>query len=183
MHWLWYVPGCKNRNYWNLQPFKLGIQDKAHPRKCSQMINYFNNVPFWSSSAGPKNTMLYKIYLLKRRYYAPKRNVSPIWINTLEHLPLDTLADSPMWFKILTDIIYSNPSPHMVAPFFLFPLHWKPQCLARYKKREQKVFNTFQGKRKSWNCIISHSSSDINCVLITTVVDHNYKSSKISTKW
>ena len=28
-------------HYWNLQPFKLGAQDEAHPIKWSQMIYYF----------------------------------------------------------------------------------------------------------------------------------------------
>ena len=28
-------------HYWNLQPFKLGVQDEAHPRKWLQMIYYF----------------------------------------------------------------------------------------------------------------------------------------------
>ena len=41
VHWFFNVPGWHNKNCWTLQPFKLGVQDEAQPRKWSRMIYYF----------------------------------------------------------------------------------------------------------------------------------------------
>ena len=47
LHWLCNVPVWHNKNNWNIQPVKLGVQDKAQPRKLSQMIYYFICFPLF----------------------------------------------------------------------------------------------------------------------------------------
>ena len=65
----------------------------------------------------------YTFYQGSITYY--KKNVIPIWTNTPENFQLYNMADSAMWFKMLTNIISSNSIPKMVVPFILVPLHWQ----------------------------------------------------------
>ena len=67
---------------------------------------------------GLKSTRLDKVYILTRKFSVSEVNFSPIWRNNLGYLLLDTMADSPVYFKIITNIISSNPSTLMVFHFF-----------------------------------------------------------------
>ena len=66
---------------------------------------------------GPKSTRLRKIYISTYNYSLSEVHFSPRWINTLGHLLLAQKADSPVYFTILTNIISSNPRPHMGVIF------------------------------------------------------------------
>ena len=98
---------------------------------------------------GLKITRLRKIYISTCKSSLSEVNFIPIWRNTLGHILLDKMSDSLSWFIILTDIIYSNPSPYMVVPFILFLLHWKSQCQAKESKRGQTATKKFQAQRKA----------------------------------
>ena len=117
VNWFWNVPGWHNKNDWNIQQFKLGCQDKAQSTKWSQMIYHIICFPLFSSSYGPKITRPNKIYISTKKSSLSEGNLSPIWKNTLVHLVLDVMADSPMFFTMLSNIISSNTSPHILVPF------------------------------------------------------------------
>ena len=70
---------------------------------------------------GPKSTRLNKIYISTRKSSLSEVNFSPIWINTIVHILMYTMDDYPVWFTMLTNIIYYNPIPYMGVPFFFFP--------------------------------------------------------------
>ena len=89
------------------------------------------------------------MYISTWKSYVPEGNFSPNCINTLGHLLLDTMADSLVCVKILTNIISSNPSPHMVVPFILVTLHRQPQFQAKERKRGHTATNKLQAQRKS----------------------------------
>ena len=65
----------------------------------------------------PKSTRVNKIHILTRKYYIAVVNLSPIWKNTLGHILLESLVESTVLFTVITNIITSNPNPHMVVPF------------------------------------------------------------------
>ena len=56
-------------------------------------------------------------------------------INNLGHLPLEAMSCPPVWSKVITNIVYSNPIPHMLVKLFLVNLHWQAQCQVRESKR------------------------------------------------
>ena len=72
---------------------------------------------------GSKITRLKKIHVSTRKSYLSEGNLGPVSRNTLGDLLLDTMYDSPARFTILTNIISSNPIPHMVNPYLLVPIH------------------------------------------------------------
>ena len=78
----------------------------------------FDHLPY-----GPKITRIIKIYIATSKSSLSEVNFSTSWINTLGHILLDTTADFPVCFKIITNIIYSDLSPRMVVPFILVPLY------------------------------------------------------------
>ena len=68
----------------------------------------------------PKSTRLNKIYISTWNSSLSEINFSSIWINTLGNILLDTMADYPLCFTIITNNISSNPFHHIVVPFFWF---------------------------------------------------------------
>ena len=70
---------------------------------------------------GQKITSLSKIYILTWKSSLSEVNFSTIWINTIVCLLMDTVADSPVLFLIINNIISSNLSHRVVVPFlFLY---------------------------------------------------------------
>ena len=98
---------------------------------------------------GPKSTRLNKIHISTRESSLSEGDFSPIWRNNLVHILLETMVEYPLWFTIITNNFYSNPSPRMVVPFLLVSLHWKEKCLEREMKSVQTVTKKFQSKRKT----------------------------------
>ena len=76
-------------------------------------------------------------------------NFSPSGRNTLWHVLLDTIADSPVLFKIINIIVSSNPIPHMAVPFILVLIHFQEQCQARESKRVKTSTKAFKSQMKS----------------------------------
>ena len=70
---------------------------------------------------------LENIYISTWNYYLLEVNFNLRWINNLEHIPMDTMDESPVFFTMLTNIISSSPSPHMLVTFLLVPLHLQAQ--------------------------------------------------------
>ena len=98
---------------------------------------------------GPKITRLLKIQIPTWKYPLSEVNVSPRWVNTLGHVLLESMADYPVCFTMITNIISSYPSPHMVVPFVLVPLDWQSQYQARYGKRGQTTTQKHEAQIKS----------------------------------
>ena len=48
---------------------------------------------------------------------------------------LDSIADYPVFFTVLTKIIVFSPIPHMVVPFILIPVKLQAQFQARESNR------------------------------------------------
>ena len=72
------------------------------------LFHSFTN--FYPLPHGPKIIRLNKIYISTRKSSLSEVNFSPIWINTLVNLLLDTMNYSPVWFIIITNNISSNKS-------------------------------------------------------------------------
>ena len=102
-----------------IQPFKQRGQYEAHPRKWHQMIYYFFPT-FAPLPHGTKSNRLNKTYISTKRYSISKVNSSPIWRNTLGHILMNTIAYYPVYFRMLTNNISSNPITHMVVTFYWF---------------------------------------------------------------
>ena len=115
VHWMWNFRDWNKRS-WTLQPVKLEGQDESYSRKWSHMIYYFISLPLLLLFPMAQNAPGLEKYIIQQIYLS-ERNFSLSWRNTLEHLLLDTTSDSPVCFNILTNIISSDPSPHMVVPF------------------------------------------------------------------
>ena len=151
---LWFAltvefPRPIQKNDCTLQPLKIGYHDEAHPSIWSQMIYYFIFPTLATFTNGLNNIRLNKIYISTSKYYLSEGYVSPSWRNSIGHLLLDTMADSPVWFKILTNNISSNPRSHMVVPFLLVPLHWQGKCQDRDRKRGHTLIKRLQAQRKT----------------------------------
>ena len=71
----------------------------------------------------PKIFRRNKIYISTRKSSLFERKFSPIWINAIVHILMYNMDESPVCFKMLTNMIYSNTNPHMVVPFILVPSH------------------------------------------------------------
>ena len=127
---------------------KLGGRMRHIPEKWSQMIYYFIS-HFAPLPHVPKITKFKKIIISKRKYSLSEGNFSPIWINTLGHLLLDTMDDSPVWFTMLTDNISSNTTPHMVIPFSLVPIYLQEKIQERERKRIQTETKKFQAQSQT----------------------------------
>ena len=69
----------------------------------------------------PKSTGINKIDTPRSNPPLSEVNTSPSCINTLVHLLLDYIFVSPVWNEVITNIITSNPSSHMVVTFILIP--------------------------------------------------------------
>ena len=80
------------------------------------LFNFF--ITFSTLTYGQKSTRLNKIYISTRKSSLSEGIFIPVWINTLVHILLDTMYDSPVWFTMLANIIYYNPIPYMVVSFF-----------------------------------------------------------------
>ena len=119
VQWFFNVAGWRNKTYWTLKIVKLGGQDEAQPIKLSQIIYYFFFPTFSPLPHGPKSTRLDKIYISTKKFSLSEAIIIRAWINTFGNLLLETMADSPVWFTILTNDISSNPIPHMLVPFFV----------------------------------------------------------------
>ena len=75
--------------------------------------------------------MINKINISTRKSYLSEGNLSPSWGNTAGNILLETMADSRVWFAMLTTNIYSNPIPHMVVPFLLVYMNWQENVKRR----------------------------------------------------
>ena len=84
---------------------------------------------------GPKINRLNKIHISTRKSFLSEVNFRPRWINTLENLLLDTMAESSVWFTIITHNFSSSPRPQMVVTFLMVPLHWQETFQNRGRKR------------------------------------------------
>ena len=58
------------------------------------------------------------------------------------------MSESPVLFTILTNNISSNPSPHMVVPFLMVPIHWQEIFQERERKRVQIATKKSRHKEK-----------------------------------
>ena len=183
VHLLWNVPGLHYKHYWTLQPVKIGGQYESQPIKWSQMIYYFIFTTFSPFPHGPKSTRLDKINFSTSKSSLSEVNFSPRWRNTIGRLLLDTMADSPVCFTIITNNISSNPIYHMVVSFLLVPIHLQGKYQEKDSKRGQTATKKFQAQRKKWNWMLPQISSDIKFLPSTTVVEHDYNYSKSSTIW
>ena len=77
---------------------------------------------------GPKIIRLNKIHILTRKSSLSEVNLSPMCRNTLGDILMYTMADYPVFFTVLDNNFYSDPSPNMVVPFSLFPLNLQEKC-------------------------------------------------------
>ena len=59
-----------------------------------------------------------------------------------------TMDDSPVWFKMVINMMYSNKSTNMVVPFILVSIHWQSQCKEQERKRVHTSTKKFQAQRK-----------------------------------
>ena len=135
VNWLWNFRSWNIKKYCTIQPVKLGDRMSYIPGN-GKRLSIFSFVYHFSLLLHvPKITRLGKIYISTSKSYLSEVNFSPRWINTLGHILMDTMADSPVWFIMITNIIYYNPIPHMVVPFLLVPIHIQAQCQSREKKR------------------------------------------------
>ena len=130
-----------------------------------------------------KSTRLGKIYISTWKYYLSEGNFSPIWRNDLGNNILDSIADPTVSFKIITNIISSNPIYQMVVPFTLVLIHWQTKYQSRERERRQTENKKFQSQRKTYNWTTTQISSNIHWLPSTKVLDHDSKSSKISNRW
>ena len=120
VHWLGNVPGWNYTNCWTLQPFKLEGQDEAHPSKWSQILYiliFFTISPLLN---GLKRTRLNKIQISTSKSSLSEVNFSSSWRNTLVHILLEYIAESPMLFTVINTIITSDPIPYMLVTFYWF---------------------------------------------------------------
>ena len=97
----------------------------------------------------PKITRLNKIHISTSNSFLSEGNFNPRCINTLGHLLLDTMADSPVWFTTITNNISFNPIPHILVSFYRFLYIHKGKCQEREKKWGQTATNKLQAQRKT----------------------------------
>ena len=96
----------------------------------------------------PKGTRLKKIHISTRKFFIIEGNFSPGWINTLGHLILDTMSNSPMCFTMLTNTFPSNQIPHMVDPFYWFLYIDKKDFQRGRVKEDRQQLISFKHKGK-----------------------------------
>ena len=112
---------CDIKKYWNLKPVKIGGQDEAQTSKWYQMIYYFICLPLLLLFRMAWKISGLKIYTFQQGIFPyHKENFSPILINTLGHLLLDTMYESPVWFTMIDNNISFNQRPLMVVQFYWF---------------------------------------------------------------
>ena len=118
-----------------------------------KMVSYSLLLHFFPTLAplshGLKITRINKIHITTRNSSLSEINFIPRRRNTLVHLPLDTMADSPVWFIIITNNISSNTSNYTVVPFLLVPLHWQEKFQERERKRVQTATKKVKAQRKT----------------------------------
>ena len=81
------------------------------------MILYLIFPTFAPFPHGPKGTRFNKIHISTWTSSLSEVNFSQIWINTIGHILLETMDDSPLWFTMITNNMSSNPGPHMGVTF------------------------------------------------------------------
>ena len=59
------------------------------------------------------------------------------------------MDESPVFFTMVTNIIYYYPRPHTVVPFILVSIHQQSKCQARVRKRGQTANKKFQVQKKA----------------------------------
>ena len=62
---------------------------------------------------------------------------------------MDAIYDYPVCFTMLTNNLYSNPSPHMLVPLLLVPLNIQDKYQERDRKRVQTEAKKIQAQRKT----------------------------------
>ena len=65
-----------------------------------------------------------------------EENIIPSWRNTIEHLLLEYMVESPVCTAVLTDIITSNLISHIVVRFILDPKLLKTQYYTKETTKE-----------------------------------------------
>ena len=124
---------------------------------------------------GLKITRLRKLYMSTWKSYPSEWKFSPIWRNNIGNILLDTVADSLVLFTMITNIISSNPIPHLVVTFNLVPLHWKAQFQEKDRKRVSTTTHKVQAQRNSYIWILPQISPYIHNLPSTRVLYHDYK--------
>ena len=125
LHWLWNVPGW-NKKQLEYTTSKNRVPGWVTSQKMVTEDLLFHFFPRFSPLPHRlKSTKLIKIYISTRNYSLSKVNLSIKWRNTLGKILLEIMDESPVWFTTITNIISSNPSPHIVVPFILVSLHWQ----------------------------------------------------------
>ena len=175
MHWLCNVPVLNNKNIglYNQSNYRIRTRHSLENCHIWSIISFFPLfILFHMAQKGPG---LKYIYILTSKYSLSEGNFITIWRNTLGHILLDTMDDSQVWFKIPTNIISSNTSPHMVVTFNLVPLHWKAQFQEKDRKRVSTTTHKVQAQRNSYIWILPQISPYIHNLPSTRVLYHDYK--------
>ena len=117
--------------------------------KHGHILSIFLFLPtFYPLHHGPKSTRLNKIHISTSKSYLSEGNFSPSCRNTLGHILLENMDDSPVCFTMLTNNISSNPIPHMVVLFLLVPLHWQENVKRGGVKGYRQQLRNFKHKGK-----------------------------------
>ena len=99
---------------------------------------------------GLKITRLNKIYISTRKSYLSKEDSSSICRYTIGHILLDYVDESPVWFTFLTNIITSNPIPHIVVPFFWF-IHTDRHNVKRSRGKQDRQNKEISNRKEILN--------------------------------
>ena len=59
------------------------------------------------------------------------------------------MDESPVFFTMVTNIIYYDPRTYTVVPFMFVSIHLQSQCQARDSKGGQTAPKKFQAQRKA----------------------------------
>ena len=75
LHCLWNIPDWHNKNYWTLQPVKLGGHNNSQTRKWSQMMYYFIFLPLFLLFHMPTKVPDLKTYIhFNKEFFPTRRN-------------------------------------------------------------------------------------------------------------
>ena len=118
VHWLCNVPGWNKKLLDSTTSQNIGPGwVTAHKTVIDYLLFHFFTT-FDPLPHGPKSTRVSKIYISKSKSSLSEVNFSSFFRNNRGHIILYTMAESPVCLTILNNIISSNPSPHIVVPFF-----------------------------------------------------------------
>ena len=120
--------------------------------KAQQMVSYdliFHLFPTFSPLLhGPKIARLNKIEISTRKYSLSEGNSIPRSKHFLVQILLDTMNESPVWLKTITNNLFSIPRPDMVVLFLLVPTLWQENVKIMRGKGYRHQLRTFKHKGK-----------------------------------